>query len=120
MGAYLLMVGLMYLVTRRVFPLGLEWGRIARIVGLAAALFAAGELLLPDSGAVGLVTRAALVPLFWALLYATGFFHPPELEQLRLIRTRVRTALRRSGEAPQDLEALRSRTDLMDEVHDPQ
>ena len=58
-----------------------------------SALFAAGELLLPDSGAVGFVARAALVPLFWALLYATGFFHPAELEQLRLIRARVRAAL---------------------------
>jgi O-antigen/teichoic acid export membrane protein len=119
-AAYLVMVGLMYLVTRRVFPLGLEWSRIARIVGLAAGLFAAGELLLPDAGALGFVARAALVPLFWALLYLTGFFHTAELEQLRAIRTRVRTTLSRSGEAPQDLEALRSRTELMDEVHDPQ
>ena len=118
--SYLVMVGLMYLVTRRVFPLGLEWGRIARIVGLAAGLFAAGELLLPDSGAVGFLARAALVPAYWALLHATGFFHSAELRQLRAIRARVRRALDRSGEAPQDLEALRTRTELVDEVHDAQ
>ncbi len=116
--SYLLMVGLMYLVTRRVFPLGLEWGRIARIVGFAAALFATAELLLPTSGAVGLLSRAALVPVYWALLYLTGFFHDAELEQLRVIRARVRELLSRSGEPPQDLEALRSRSDLVDEVHD--
>jgi O-antigen/teichoic acid export membrane protein len=116
--AYLVMVGLMWAVTRRVFPLGLEWGRIARIVVLAAGLFAGGELLLPDSGALGFISRAALVPVFWALLYATGFFHAAELAQLRAIRERVRVALLRSGEAPQDLEALRSRSELMDEVHD--
>ena len=116
--SYLVMVGLMYLVTRRVFPLGLEWARIVRIVGFAAALFAAGELLLPDSGALGLLSRAALVPVFWALLYLTGFFHPAELEQLGAIRARLRAALRRSGDAPQDLVALRSRAELMDEVHD--
>lgn len=114
------MVGLMYAVTRRVFPLGLEWARIARIVALAAALFAGGELLLPDSGAVGFLARAALVPAFWALLYGTGFFHAAELAQLRAIRDRVRGALSGSGEAPQDLEALRSRAELMDEVHDPE
>jgi O-antigen/teichoic acid export membrane protein len=118
--AYLVMVALMYAVTRRVFPLGLEWGRIARIGGLAAGLFAAGELLLPDSGAVGLLARAALVPAFWGLLLATGFFHAAELAQLRAIRRRVTAALFRSGQAPQDLEALRSRTELMDEVHDAQ
>ena len=116
--SYLLMVGLMYLVTRRVFPLGLEWGRIARIVGFAAALFAAAELLLPTSGAVGFLSRAALVPVYWALLHLTGFFHDAELEQLRAIRSRVRELLSRSGEPPQDLEALRSRSDLVDEVHD--
>jgi O-antigen/teichoic acid export membrane protein len=118
--SYLVMVGLMYLVTRRVFPLGLEWARIARIVGLAAGLFAAGELLLPDSGVVGFLARAALVPAYWALLHATGFFHSAELRQLRAIRARVRRALDRSGEAPQDLEALRTRTELVDEVHDAQ
>ena len=116
--SYLLMVGLMYAVTRRVFPLGLEWGRIARIVGFAAALFAAAELLLPDSGAVGFLSRAALVPAYWALLHLTGFFHDAELEQLRATWTRVRELLSRSGEPPQDLEALRSRSDLVDEVHD--
>jgi O-antigen/teichoic acid export membrane protein len=116
--SYVVMVALMYAVTQRVFPLGLEWGRIARIVGIAAALFAAGELWLPDSGAVGLVSRAALVPAFWALLYATGFFHSAELAQLRAIRDRARAMLSRSAQPPQDLEALRSRSDLMDEVHD--
>ena len=119
-GAYLVMVALMYAVTRRVFPLGLEWARIARIVGFAVALFAAGELLLPDDGAIGLLSRAALVPVFWALLFGSGFFHAAELAQLRAIRGRVRASLSGSGEAPQDLEALRSRSELMDEVHDPQ
>jgi len=119
-AAYLVMVALMYAVTRRVFPLGLEWARIARIVGFAAALFAAGELLLPGDGAVGVLSRAALVPVFWALLYGSGFFHAAELAQLRAIRGRVRASLSGSGEAPQDLEALRSRSELMDEVHDAQ
>jgi O-antigen/teichoic acid export membrane protein len=118
--SYLVMVALMYLVTRRVFPLGLEWGRIARVVGLAAALFAGGELLLPDAGAIGFLARAALVPAYWGLLYLSGFFHPAELRQLRMIRARVRAALGGSGQAPQDLEALRSRAELMDEVHDAQ
>ena len=72
------------------FPLGLEWARIARIVGFAAALFAAGELLLPDSGARRASSRAPRwCRLFWALLYVTGFFHAAELEQLRAIRARV-------------------------------
>jgi O-antigen/teichoic acid export membrane protein len=118
--AYLVMVALMYGVTRRLFPLALEWGRIGRIVAHAAAVSAAGELLLPDSGAVGFISRAALVPMFWVLLLASGFFHSAELGQLRVVRDRVRATLFRSGEPAQDMEALRSRTELMEEVHDPQ
>ena len=60
-AAYLVMVALMYAVTRRVFPLGLEWGRIARIVGVrrravrgrraAAARLGRGRAAVPRSAA---------------------------------------------------------------------
>jgi hypothetical protein len=99
-----------------VFPLPLEWGRLARIVGIAGGLFAFGELVLPTSGAVGFLTRAALVPAFGALLYLSGFLHAGEVRRLRALPARIR---RGSAEPPQDLEALRSRADLMDEVHEP-
>jgi O-antigen/teichoic acid export membrane protein len=118
-GAYLVMLALMYAVTQRVFPLPLEWARILRIVGLAGAVFAFGELVLPTSGAVGFLGRAALVPVFGALLYASGFFQPAEVRRLRALVERVRRrSAERSAETPQDLEALRSRADLMDEVHE--
>jgi O-antigen/teichoic acid export membrane protein len=118
-GSYVVMLALMYAVTRRVFPLPLEWPRIGRIVGIAGGLFALGELALPTSGALGLLGRAALVPLLPALLYATGFFHPGELRRLRSLWERLRgRAGEDSAETAQDLEALRSRTDLMDEVHE--
>jgi O-antigen/teichoic acid export membrane protein len=118
-GAYVVMLALMYAVTQRVFPLPLEWARILRIVGLAGAVFAFGELVLPTSGAVGFLARAALVPLFGALLYASGFLHQGEVRRLRLLVERVRRrSVERSAESPEDLEALRSRADLMDEVHE--
>jgi O-antigen/teichoic acid export membrane protein len=118
-GSYLVMLALMYAVTQRVFPLPLEWARISRIVAIAGALFAFGELVFPKSGAAGLLGRAALVPAFPLLLYASGFFHVGEVRRLRSLWERVRRrAVEASAEAPEDLEALRSRTDLMDEVHE--
>ena len=117
-GAYVVMIALMYVVTRRVFPLELEWGRIVRIIGIAAALFAGGELLLPDSGAVGFVARAAVALAYLPLLYASGFFQDRERRALRSALQNMRRS--GSAQASQDLEALRSRADLMDEVHDPQ
>jgi O-antigen/teichoic acid export membrane protein len=117
-GAYIVMIGLMYGVTRRVFPMDFEWSRLARIVGLAAALFALGELLLPKSGAVGLLARAGVALAYLPLLYASGFFGPHERDAMRRAIARARGGV--SAQPAQDLEALRSRADLMDEVHDAQ
>jgi O-antigen/teichoic acid export membrane protein len=118
-GSYLVMLALMYAVTERVFPLPLEWARIARIVAITGALFAFGELVFPTSGAIGFIARAALVPVFWLLLYASGFLHPEEVRGLRGLWERLRRrAVERSADAPEDLEALRSRADLVDEVHE--
>jgi O-antigen/teichoic acid export membrane protein len=117
-GSYVVMLTLMYLVTRRFFLVPFQWGRLARIVGIAAALFAIGELGLPTSGVVGFLSRAALVPLYGLLLYASGFLEHDELRYLRTLRERLRTRPAASAEAPQDLEALQRRTELMEDMHD--
>jgi hypothetical protein len=108
----------MYLVTRRFFALPYQWGRLARIVVLAGATFAAGELLLPTSGVAGFLLRAALVPLYGLLLYLSGFFNPEELAYLRRLRERVRSRTQESPQAAQDLEALQRRTELMEDMHE--
>jgi hypothetical protein len=111
------MIALMYGVTRRIFPLDLEWGRLLRIIGIAAALYALGELLLPTSGLAGFLTRAGVALAYLPLLWASGFFGDEERDAMRRALERARGA---SAQPSQDLEALRTRTDLMDEVHDPQ
>jgi O-antigen/teichoic acid export membrane protein len=117
-SSYVVMIALMYVVTRRVFPLDLEWGRLARIVGLAAVLFALGELLLPKEGWEGFLSRGAAALAYLPLLFLSGFFAEREREVIRRALERARRAS--SAQPSQDLEALRSRADLMDEVHDAQ
>ena len=118
-GAYLVMLALMYLVTRRVFPLPLEWSRIARIVVLAGGLYAFGELVLPTDGALGFMLRALVAVSFWGFLYLLGFFAPVEIARARELLGRLRSRERElESEAPEDFEALRSGSDLMDEMHD--
>jgi O-antigen/teichoic acid export membrane protein len=117
-GSYAAMLTLMYAVTHRLFPVPFEWGRLARIVVIAAGLFAIGELTLPTSGVGGFVSRAALVPAFIVLLWSSRFFRAAELRALRALVARLRSRERPSAETPQDLEALRSRTELMEDVHD--
>jgi O-antigen/teichoic acid export membrane protein len=77
-ASYVVVLGLMYAFTQRLFAVPYEWGRLALVVLSAAALVAAGETLLPTSGAVGLVSRGAVWLTYPALLYAAGFLHPEE------------------------------------------
>jgi hypothetical protein len=51
---------------------------------------AAGDLLLPTHGAVGFVTRAAVLAAMPLVLLVTGFAHPQELAQARVLLARAR------------------------------
>jgi O-antigen/teichoic acid export membrane protein len=62
-ASYVVVLVLMYVFTQRLFPVPYEWGRLARITLVAAALVGLGELLLPTSGVGGLLGRV----LLWAL-----------------------------------------------------
>ncbi len=72
----------MYAFTQRLFPVPYEWGRLALVVGVAAALVGAGELLLPTEGAVGLLSRAALWLSYPLVLWAARFLTPEERRAL--------------------------------------
>jgi O-antigen/teichoic acid export membrane protein len=81
--AYVVTLAVLHLLTRSLFRVPFEWGRLAHataVLGLAAL---AGELLLPTSGAVGLVSRVALVAAVPLVLVATGFLRPSERAALR-------------------------------------
>jgi O-antigen/teichoic acid export membrane protein len=85
-GSYLVVVALMYWFTERLFPVPYEWGRLARILFVAAALIGFGELLLPTDGFAGFVARLALGLLFPLALLATGFFTAEERRWLGYLR----------------------------------
>lgn len=104
-GAYATMVALMHLLTRRVFAVRFEWARLGRLAAIFALVAVSGELLLPASGAVGLLARIAWLALVPALLLATRFFGPRERQQVRaLVRDgRRRVAAFRAGHG--DVEA---------------
>jgi O-antigen/teichoic acid export membrane protein len=85
-GSYLVVVALMYWFTERLFPVPYEWGRLARVLFVAAALVGFGDLVLPSDGFAGFVARLALGLLFPAALFATGFFTAEERGWLRYLR----------------------------------
>jgi O-antigen/teichoic acid export membrane protein len=85
-ASYLVVVALMYGFTQRLFPVPYQWGRLARVVLAAAILVGAGELLMPTSGAAGLLGRAALFAAYPLALFASGFFTPGERVWLARLR----------------------------------
>jgi O-antigen/teichoic acid export membrane protein len=82
-GAYMAMIAIMHLLTRRVFPVAFEWDRLARLTAVLAGVAISGELLLPTSGLGGLVSRIAWMALIPAALVALRFFTAREWEQAR-------------------------------------
>jgi hypothetical protein len=80
------------LLTRRAFTVAFEWSRLARLVAVMGGLAAAGDLLLPTRGAVGLVARAVVWAAIPVVLLGTGFAHRAEVRQLRALLTRARRA----------------------------
>jgi O-antigen/teichoic acid export membrane protein len=85
-ASYLVVLVLMYGFTQRLFPVPYEWGRLGRVVLTSAALVGAGELVMPTSGVLGLLGRAALLALYPVALFAGGFFTPAERGWLTLLR----------------------------------
>jgi O-antigen/teichoic acid export membrane protein len=82
-GAYTAMLLVMYALTRGLFRVGFEWPRLAKLALVLGGVAVSGELLLPDHGFAGLVSRAAWLALIPVGLLATRFFQPHEWEHTR-------------------------------------
>ena len=94
-GAYLVMLSVMYLLTRSLFAVGFEWLRLALLCLILAGVAVSGELLLPTHGFAGLVLRVLWLMLAPVLLLASRFFSAQEIGHAReLVRSIRRYRLR--------------------------
>jgi O-antigen/teichoic acid export membrane protein len=82
-GAYVVMLAAMYALTRSLFHVPFEWGRLGLVVVVAGGLATAGEVLLPTSGAGGFLARAAVLCAIPVVLLAAGFLRPGERDAVR-------------------------------------
>jgi O-antigen/teichoic acid export membrane protein len=116
-ASYIVVVALMYVFTQRLFPVPYQWGRLARVLFVSAALVGLGELLLPTEGFAGLLARVVFWLAYPAVLLLSGFFtdeergwlsrlrHPRELiESLKTLRTQPAAV---DGQIPEVYEAER-------------
>jgi O-antigen/teichoic acid export membrane protein len=86
-GAYVVIVAVLHLLTRRLFVVPFEWARMARAIVVLAVLGVGGELLLPTHGAAGLVSRFLVLCLAPPLLVVARVVTVPELRALRTLRS---------------------------------
>ena len=116
--SYLLVLGLMYAFTQRLFPVPYEWGRLLRVVLTVAALVGLAELLVPTEGAAGLLLRAALLAAYPLILWTTGFFTAEErrwlghLREPRALLSSLRAEPAVDGRIPEVYEVERLDEDL--------
>lgn len=85
-ASYLMVLGLMYSFTQRLFPVPYEWGRLLRVVLTVAILVGAAELLVPTEGGLGLLLRLLLFAAYPLALYLGGFFTAGERRWLARLR----------------------------------
>jgi O-antigen/teichoic acid export membrane protein len=95
--AYAVMIVVIYALTRSLFTVGFEWGRLGRLVGVLTLVSVGGELLLPTSGALGFLLRGLAWCLIFPLLRAVGFFNSGELARAGALAFRVWSARRRDA-----------------------
>jgi len=93
-GAYVVMIGFMHILIRRAFAADFEWRRLVQLALVLGGMSAAGDVLLPTHGAVGFLTRAAVLAAIPLVLMGTGFAHRQELEQARALIARAQRARR--------------------------
>jgi len=87
-AAYAVMLVVLHLLTRRLFTVPFEWGRLAHATALLGGVAVGGELLLPTAGAGAFAARAALLVALPALFAVTGFVRPAERDGLRALLRR--------------------------------
>lgn len=82
-AAYVAMLLVLHLLTRRLFRVPFESGKVVRIVLVAGGLAVAGNLLLPTAGAAGFLLRLLVFLAIPAGLVAAGVVTRGELRRLR-------------------------------------
>jgi O-antigen/teichoic acid export membrane protein len=84
-GAYVAMLLVMHLLTRRLFAVAFQWRRLLQLTLILAGVAVSGELLLPTSGFAGIALRILWLVLIPALLLLTRFFGHEERTQARAL-----------------------------------
>jgi O-antigen/teichoic acid export membrane protein len=106
--SYGVLAGLSAVFAHRVYPVGYEWGRMARLAAAGLVAYAVAVVVIPDGWPVvaGLAARAITAGLLYAgLLASTGFLNAGERSRMaRLAQAIVARKSRRPEPKPVETE----------------
>jgi O-antigen/teichoic acid export membrane protein len=91
LAGFTVRVGLIYFISRRLYPIPFEVGRISTMLLAAAGLFGISQFIDFSSVLLTLSARTALVLLFPAVLYLLRFYRDGELEFIEQLATTLLT-----------------------------
>ena len=89
-GAYVVMLAVIFVLTRNEFRVDFEWMRLGRLTVVMGGIAVVGDLLLPTHGVAGFGLRLAAALIIGPVLLLAGFVHPAELRQARTLLGRIR------------------------------
>lgn len=94
LAGFVTLIAIEMIVSMRFYPIAYQWGRFAKLAGVAVTLYAASRLL-PPGGVLGIAAAKVGILLvgFPALLWLTRFFEPAEVEHVRRACAGVRRRL---------------------------
>jgi O-antigen/teichoic acid export membrane protein len=93
--AYAAMIVAIHLLTRRLFEVRFEWGRLTRLVVVFAAVAVLGDTFLPSHGLGGFLLRGVAWCAIFPLLRVAGFFNQAELQRAAALGISILRARRR-------------------------
>ncbi len=86
--AYLVMAAMLYFISRRIYQVDYEFGRLAVILLITVLPAAIPEYFLPEGAIPSLFFRAALLVIPPAFYLASGFLRPDEYRMLQGVKLR--------------------------------
>ena len=93
--AYAAMIVAIHLLTRRLFEVRFEWGRLTRLVLVFGAVAVPGDAFLPSHGLGGVLLRGVAWCAIFPLLRVAGFFNQAELQRAAALGISILRARRR-------------------------
>lgn len=92
LGAYFVSAVVLYIYTRKIYPIQYEWLRLIKIIGLTGIIYAVAMYFTTGIDLLySFVIRTSLIALFIIVISTMGFFTKSELSKIKLLFSRKTT-----------------------------